>query len=67
MLECAASLSYGLGGSAAYSSNGDLRAYGWMTRKTESESPSPTRNAGASNLADGAALETPDGSTILGS
>jgi hypothetical protein len=27
--------------------------------------PSPTPNAGASNLADGAALENPDGSTIL--
>jgi hypothetical protein len=36
-----------------------------MARKTESESPSSTRNAGASNLADGAALENPDGSTIL--
>jgi hypothetical protein len=36
-----------------------------MARKTESERPSPIRNAGASNLADGAALENPDGSTIL--
>jgi hypothetical protein len=36
-----------------------------MARKTESESPSFTRNAGASDLADGAALENPDGSTIL--
>jgi hypothetical protein len=36
-----------------------------MVRKTESESLSSTRNAGASDLADGAALENPDDSTIL--
>jgi hypothetical protein len=44
---------------------GELWAYGCMARRTESERPSPTPNAGASNLADGAALENPDGSTIL--
>jgi hypothetical protein len=36
----------------------------WPERRNPKASLS-TRNAGASNLADGAALENPDGSTIL--
>src|SRR5215813_2961213 len=62
MRECAASLSC-ISRAGADSSVDELRAYGCMVRKTESESPLP-HEPGASDSVDGASPETPDGSII---